>query len=97
MGHGQFYIAAVKARPTHIAFEITTQGAKIISGPDKLEQVASNARTAAEEFSRELPEDFRKIEHAGNTVELEEIKSWHYIQFERMLKMKEEKWQTNQT
>lgn len=89
MGHEQFYIAAVKAnKPTHIAFEITAQGIRIISGPGRLEQVASSVR-ATQEFSRDLPENLRKIEHAGSTFELEEIKSWHFIQFERMLRTQE--------
>ena len=86
MGHEQFYIAAVKAeRPTHIAFEITAQGVRIISGPGKLEHVAGNVN-AITEFQRDLPTNLRSIECAGGIFELEEIKSWHFIQFERMLR-----------
>jgi hypothetical protein len=87
MGH-TFYIAAVAAkRPTHIVFSLENGIAQVIYGPASFEQIAEKLRSQFGEadYIRDLPEEIETLDHNGTILQLEPMKSWHYIPFERLV------------
>jgi hypothetical protein len=89
MGH-TFYIAAVTAKkPTHIVFTYENGTVKVLSGPSTYEKIADELREQCREseFIRDLPEGLNTIQHDGERIQLEPIKSWHYVPFDMLVSM----------